>query len=73
MAAGIGVELIDRLDGNLFVARIWRTTQKANEELISAIQKEGNVTQKNKTTTRKPLNTAQKRILDYLDNYSKAT
>ncbi len=80
MAAGIGVELIDRPDGNQFVARIWRTTQKdnittqkANEELFSAIQKEENATQKSKTTTRKPLNTTQKRILDYLENHPKAT
>lgn len=28
MATGSDVELIDRPDGNQFVARIWRTTQK---------------------------------------------
>lgn len=80
MAAGIGVELIDRPDGNQFIARIWRTTPKdniatpkANEELISAIQKEERTTQKSKMATRKPLNATPKRILDYLDNYPKAT
>ena len=57
------VELIDRPDGNQFVARIWRTTQKneittqkANEALISTTQKEDFATQKSKTTTQKPLN-----------------
>lgn len=47
MAENCEVELIDRPDGNQFIARIWRTTQKdetttqkANEELISATQKE---------------------------------
>ena len=46
MATGSDVELIDRPDGNQFVARIWRTTQKdkittqkANEELNSTTQK----------------------------------
>ena len=49
------------------------TTQKANEELIFAIQKEESAAQKRKTTTRKPLNTTQKRIINYLNNYPKAT
>ena len=80
MATGCDVELIDRPDGNQFIARIWRTTQKdeittqkANEELISTTQKEESTTQKRKTTTQKPLNTNQKRILAYLNNYPKAT
>jgi predicted HTH transcriptional regulator len=112
MATGSDVELIDRPDGNQFVARIWRTTQKAaiergqsqanldfvereqarpkvkdeattqkaNKELISttqkedlATQKEDLATQKSETTTRKPLNATQKKILDYLHNYPKAT
>ena len=80
MAAGCDVELIDRPDGNQFIARIWRTTpkdeittQKANEELISTTQKENSTTQKSKTTTQKPLNTTQKRILAYLKSYPKAT
>lgn len=30
MATGSDVELIDRPDGNQFVARIWRTTQNGN-------------------------------------------
>ena len=80
MAAGSDVELIDRPDGNQFIARIWRTTQKddttaqkANEELASATQKEDATTQKNKTTAPKPLNTTQKRILAYLREHPKAT
>jgi ATP-dependent DNA helicase RecG len=48
-------------------------TQKANKELISATQKEDTTTQKSETTTRKPLNATQKRILDYLKDYPKAT
>ena len=70
----------EHYDGNQFVARIWRTTQKdeettqkANEELISTTPKENVATQKNKLTTQKPLNTTQKRILEYLRNYPKAT
>ena len=62
MATGSDVELIDHPDGNQFVARIWRTTQK--EDLA---------TQKSKSTTQKPLNTTQKKILTYLHNYPKAT
>ena len=80
MASGSDVELIDRPDGNQFIARIWRTTQKdktttqkADEELISTTQKEGNTTQKSNGTTQKPLNTTQKQILGYLKNYPKAT
>ena len=80
MATGSDVELIDRPDGNQFVARIWRTTQKdettaqkANEELNSTTQKADLATQKSKTTTQKPLNTTQKKILAYLHNYPKAT
>ena len=80
MASGCDVELIDRPDGNQFIARVWRTTQKnedttqkANKELISATQKEDTTTQKSETTTRKPLNATQKRILDYLKDYPKAT
>ena len=42
------------------------TTQKANEELISATQKEEEATQKAKNTTQKPLTATQKAILDYL-------
>ena len=42
------------------------TTQKANDGLIPTTPKE-------KSTTRKPLNATQKRILDYLRNYPKAT
>ena len=55
------------------MARIWRSTQKnetaaqkANDELFST-------TQKKEVTTQKPLNTTQKRILEYLSNYPKAT
>ena len=72
MATGSDVELIDRPNGNQLVARIWRTTQKANEELISTTKKEEGTTQKSQTTTQKPLNTTQKRILAYLNDLPKS-
>ncbi len=49
------------------------TTQKANEELIFATQKEEEATQKAKNTTQKPLTATQKAILDYLKAHSTAT
>ena len=80
MAEKCDVELIDRPDGNQFIARIWRTTrkdesttQKANEELICATQKEDNATQKSKTTTPKPLTATQIAILKYLKENQQAT
>ena len=80
MASGSDVELIDRPDGNQFIARIWRTTQKdeittqkANEELLSAIQKEESTTQKRENTIPKPLTTTQKAILNYLKEHPKAS
>ena len=80
MSEDCDVELIDRPDGNQFIARIWRTTQKdelttqkATEELISAPQKEEIATQKSKNTTQKPLTTTQKSILGYLKEHPKAT
>ena len=80
MAENCDVELIDRPDGNQFIARIWRTTpkdeittQKANEELISATQKEKSATQKSEITTPKPLTTTQKEILEYLHEHPTAT
>lgn len=80
MATGCDIELIDRPDGNQFVARIWRTTQKdeittqkANDELSSTTQKENLATQKSRIATQKPLNATQKKILAYLHNYPKAT
>ena len=80
MATGCDVELVDRPDGNQFVARIWRTAQKdenaaqkANEELAATTQKEELAAQKDKTTVQKPLNATQKRILAYLKSYPKAT
>jgi len=80
MAENCDVELIDRPDGNQFIARIWRTTQKgefttqkANEELISTTQKEKEATQKSPNTTQKPLNATQKAILDYLKAHPTAT
>lgn len=80
MSEDCDVELIDRPDGNQFIARIWRTTQKdefttqkATEELISATQKEYIATQKSKNTTQKPLTTTQKSILGYLKEHPKAT
>lgn len=80
MAENCDVELIDRPDGNQFIARIWRTTQKdetttqkANEELISATQKDESTTQKSEITTQKPLTTTQKEILKYLQEHPTAT
>ena len=71
MATGSDVELIDRPDGNQFVARIWRTTQKdeittqkANEALISTTQKANEeliyTTQKDEITTQKSRIATQK-------------
>lgn len=80
MAENCDVELIDRPDGNQFIARIWRTTQKdlittqkANEELISATQKDESTTQKSKNTTQKPLTPTQIEILKYLQEHPTAT
>jgi predicted HTH transcriptional regulator len=80
MAENCDVELIDRPDGNQFIARIWRTTQKdetttqkANEELISATQKDESTTQKSEITTQKPLTTTQKEIIKYLQEHPTAT
>ena len=80
MAENCDVELIDRPDGNQFIARIWRTTQKdetttqkANEELISATQKEESTTQKSIIATPKPLTDTQKEILEYLHEHPTAT
>jgi predicted HTH transcriptional regulator len=80
MAENCDVELIDRRDGNQFIARIWRTTQKdefttqkANEELIPTTQKEEESTQKAQNTTQKPINATQKAILDYLKAHPTAT
>ena len=80
MAEHCDVELIDRPDGNQFVARVWRTTQKdetaiqkANEELISTTQKEESTTQKRENTIPKPLTTTQNAILNYLKEHPKAS
>jgi len=80
MSEDCDVELIDRPDGNQFIARIWRTTQKdelttqkATEELVSATQKEEIATQKSNSATQKPLTTTQKSILGYLKEHPKAT
>ena len=80
MAENCDVELIDRPEGNQFIARVWRTTQKdetstrkANEELITTTQKEESTIQKSKKVTLKPLTTTQKAILNYLKEHPKAT
>ena len=73
MATNSDVELIDRPDGNQFVARIWRTTQKDENTTQKANEGLSVTTQKKELTTQKPLNTTQKRILDYLKNYPKST
>ena len=67
------IEFIDCPDGNQFVARIWRTTQKDENTTQKANEGLNTTTQKKDSTTQKPLNTTQKRILDYLKNYPKAT
>lgn len=80
MVENCDVELIDCPDGNQFIARIWRTTQKdeiaaqkANDELSLTTQKDESVTQKSNSTTQKPLTTIQKAILYYLKDHPKAT
>ena len=80
MATGCDVELINHPDGNQFVARVWRTTQKnettaqkANESFAWTTQKEDSTTQKPEATTQKPLNTTQKDIVSYLKEHPKAT
>lgn len=80
MATGCDVELINHPDGNQFVARVWRTTQKdeiatqkANESLAEATQKGDTTTRKQIGTTRKPLNTTQKDIISYLKEHPTAT
>ena len=79
MAENCEVELIDRPDGNQFIARIWRTTQKdetttqkANEELIFATQKEESTTPKSIIATPKPLTATQKEIFEYLHKHPAA-
>ena len=80
MATGCDVELINRPDGNQFVARVWRTTpkdetttQKANESLLEATRKDDVTTQKQDRTTQKPLNATQKEIINYLKEHPRAT
>ena len=80
MATGCDVELINHPDGNQFVARVWRTTQKgeittqkANESLVEATQKDDTTTQKQMETTQKPLNSTQKEIINYLKEHPTAT
>lgn len=80
MAENCDVELIDRPEGNQFIARVWRTThkdetatQKANEELISTTQMEESTTQKSEYNIQKPLTTTQKEILNYLKEHPEAT
>ena len=73
MATGSDVEFIDRPNGNQFVARIWRTTQKDQNTTQKANEGLELTTQKTKATTQKPLNTTQKRIWEYLRDYPKAT
>lgn len=80
MATGSDVEFINRADGNQFIARIWRTTQKdeittqkANQDLLGTTQKDESTTPKNNSATQKPLNTTQKNILNYLKEHPTAT
>ena len=64
---------MDGVDGNQFVARIWLTDQKSEITTQKELDALDSTTQKKETTARKPLNTTQKRILDYLRSYPKAT
>ena len=73
MATNSDVEFIDRPDGNQFVARIWLTAQKDKITTPKELDALDSTAQKKETTTRKPLNTTQKRILEYLKDYPKAT
>lgn len=73
MATNSDVEFIDRPDGNQFVARIWRTAQKNKITTQKELDALDSTAQKDETTTRKPLNATQKRILEYLKDYPKAT
>lgn len=73
MATDSDVDFIDRPDGNQFIARIWRTTQKSEITTQKELEALDSTTQKPETTTQKPLNATQKRILEYLKNYPKAT
>jgi len=79
MGSGCDVELIDHPEGNQFVARVWRTTQKneattqkANIDLETTTQKDNATTLNSEYTTQKPLNTTQKEILDYLKEHPHA-
>lgn len=62
-----------RPEGNQFVARIWRTTQKDEATTQKANVELYFTTQKSRATTQKPLNATQKKILAYLKSYPKAT
>lgn len=73
MATNSDVEFIDLPDGNQFVARIWRTAQKNKITTQKELEALDSTAQKNETTTQKPLNATQKRILEYLKDYPKAT
>lgn len=73
MATNSDVEFIDRPDGNQFVVRIWLTDQKREITTQKEFDSLDSTAQKIQTTARKPLNATQKRILEYLRNYPKAT
>lgn len=73
MATNSDVEFIDRQDGNQFVVRIWLTDQKREITTQKEFDSLDSTAQKIQTTARKPLNATQKRILEYLRNYPKAT
>ena len=73
VATKCDVDFIDRPDGNQFIARIWLTDQKNKITTQKALDALDSTNQKTGTTIRKPLNTTQKRILEYLKDYPKAT
>lgn len=63
MATGCNIEFVNQPNGNQFVVRVWRTTQK--NEITT--QKDENTTQKGEITT------TQKEILNYLKGHPQAS
>lgn len=61
--------MINHPDGNQFVARVWRTTQKS--EITT--QKDELTTQKSEVTTQKNITATQKEILNYLKEHPQAS
>ena len=69
----IALDLRNQPEGNQFIARIWLTNPKSETATQKELDALDLTNQKSKIITRKPLNTTQKRILDYLKSCPKAT